>query len=107
MSTASFDKTELKLIETAKRTMRILAKIIGDKDPNVVIKDEDLAALIGDKSLEDALKDPQLGDLIRKRLTADLPQLNLEQEALTIAQLGPAIFEQLWGAQADDNDGPN
>ncbi|HVQ36136.1 MAG TPA: hypothetical protein VMS31_01295, partial [Pyrinomonadaceae bacterium] len=104
----SFNETDLKLIDTAKRTMRILSKVIRDKDPHAVVKDEDLAALIGGKTLEEALADPELAPKIRDRLTTDLPQLNAEQEALAIVQLGPAIFAQLWAADADDDDdGPN
>lgn len=103
----SFNESELKLIDTAKRTMRILSKVIGDKDPHAVVKDEDLAALIGNKTLEEALTDPELAPQIKNRLTTDLPQLNAEQEALAIVQLGPAIFAQLWEADADDDDGPN
>jgi hypothetical protein len=103
----SFNESDLKLIDTAKRTMRILSKVIGDKDPQLVIKDSDLAELIGNRSLEEALADSELGEQIRTRVTTDLPQLNAEQEALAIVQLGPAIFAQLWEADADDDDGPN
>jgi len=99
---ASFNDTDLKLIDTAKRTMRILSKVIGDKDLQEVIRDTDLANLIGNRSLDEALADPEIGDQIRARVTTDLPQLNSEQEALAIVQLGPAIFGQLWTDEDED-----
>jgi hypothetical protein len=64
-----FDENELKLIQIAKRTLHILAKVIRDKDPKEVIKDKDLADLIGDKSPAEALADSELGKKIKERMT--------------------------------------
>jgi hypothetical protein len=90
-----FNEDELKLIQAAKQTMKILEKIIKDMDPNEVIKDKDLAELIVEKTLPEALADPVLGKQIRERVTPDLTQLNVAQEALVIGQLGATIFSKL------------
>ena len=102
-----FNDDELKLIQTAKRAMMILAKVIRDKDAEEVIKDPDLSPLVaGRQNLEEALADPELGPKIRERLTPDLPRLNVEQEALLVGQLGSVIFSRLIEGESNDNDGP-
>ncbi len=101
-----FNEKEISVVQSVKRTMSILAKVIRDKDVNEVIKDKDLADLIGNRSLDDAFADPELGPKIRKRVTPDLPQLNTEQEALVICQLGTAVFGRLIAAELNDDDGP-
>ncbi len=94
----TFSQDELNLIKKAKTTLRIMAKIVRDKDVREVIKDQDLAQLIGNKTLEEALADPELGDTIRDRVTPDNPQLNDQEEAMVIARLGPAVFSELMKA---------
>jgi hypothetical protein len=91
----TFSENELNLISKAKTTLRIMAKIVRDKDIKEAIKDKDLAQSIGNKTLEQALADPELGNTIRDRVTPDLPQLNDQEEAAVIARLGPAIFSEL------------
>lgn len=91
----SFTKSELSLIADAKKALTILSKIIRDKDVNEVIQDQDLADEIGGRTLDEALADPVLGPKIRDRVTPDLPQLNAEQEALVVSQLGTAVFGRL------------
>ncbi len=99
-----FNEAELKLVQTAKRTMMILAKIIRDKDAKEVVKDPDLAPLFAEKKdLAEALADPDLGPKIRERLTPDLPQLNDLQEALVVGQLGSLILGELRKIEANDN----
>jgi hypothetical protein len=91
----TFTQNELNLINKAKATLRVMAKIIRDKDVKEVIKDEDLAQLIGSKTLEEALADPDLGGTIRARVTTDLPQHNDREEAMLVGQLAPAVFDEL------------
>ena len=91
----TFSQDELKLIRSTKATLRVMAKVIRDKDVREVVKDADLAQLIGNKTLEEALADPELGPQIRNRVTPDLPQFNEQEEAMVIGQLGPALFSEL------------
>jgi len=100
------NEKETSVVQSVKRTMSILAKVIRDKDVKEVIKDKDLADLIGNRSLDDALADPELGPKIRERVTPDLPQLNAEQEALVVSQLGAAVFGRLIEAESNNDDGP-
>jgi len=97
-----FDENKLKLIRTTKRTLKVLAKVTKDLDAKKVIKDEDIATLIKERSWENdpaklskALADEKIGPMIRERLTADLPHLNPEQEAMVIGQLGVIIFTEI------------
>lgn len=91
----TFTSDELNLIAKLKATLRIMAKVIRDKDVNEVIKDKDLAQQIGNKTLEEALAEPELGDQIRNRITPDIPQFNEQEEAVVIYQLGAAVFSEL------------
>jgi hypothetical protein len=99
------DEREVKIVNHAKRTMTILARVIRDKDINKVAADPDpeLAKLIGNHTPEQALADAELAKAIRKRVTPDLPQLNPEEETMVICQLGSAIFNRLLDAESNDN----
>lgn len=102
----TFSQEELSLVQSAKRTLMILAKVIRDKNAEEVVKDPDLVQLIANKTLEEALADPELGDKIRSRVTPDLPQLNEREEAVVVTQLASAVFRQLTGTGSDDGGGP-
>lgn len=52
-----FRESEKKLIELAKRTQKILAKVIKDRDPREVIKDIDPREVIKDMDLRGVIKD--------------------------------------------------
>ena len=95
MDQDEFIDREWELIGVAKLTLKILAKVMADRDPLEVIKDPDLAERIGDRTLAEAREDEALAALIDARTTPDLPGLNRTEETLVIGQLGPLIFEKL------------
>ena len=114
-----FTEAELAIVLKAKQTMRMLAKIIRDKDPKEVLKDPEIAALIDKRVKEQLEQNPNLKeedirkDVIEKmssdpafqeRLTPDLPQLNVEQEALLVGRLGSTVFDELLRIEQEENE---
>ena len=104
-----YDEDELKWIHAAKRSLKILAKVAKDLDSKEVIKDEDIAVLIQERGWENdpaklprALADEEIGKMIRERLTPDLTQLNPEQEAMMIGQLGAVIFTEILKLESNE-----
>lgn len=95
MDLNEFTAREQQLIGMTKRTLKILAKVMADRDPLEVIKDQDFAEQIGERTLAEARQDEALAARIDGRTTTDLPDLNRTEEALVISQLGTLIFETM------------
>jgi hypothetical protein len=120
-----FTPVELGVVLKAKRSLTILAKIIRDKDPKEVMKDPDIVALINKRVKDKLDANPNLKEddarkevteqmpndpAFRERLTPDLPQLNVEQEALVVGRLGSSVFSELLRIQQEEknnNNGPD
>jgi hypothetical protein len=83
---------EWQLVDRAKRTLLVLAKVIQHTELSQVKKDIDPNGQMDEGKLE---------RLARQHLTPDLLNLDDTEEALVIAQLGAAIFSELTTLEED------
>jgi hypothetical protein len=81
----------------------LINKRVKDKlDANPNLKEDDARKEV----TEQMPNDPAF----RERLTPDLPQLNVEQEALVVGRLGSSVFSELLRIQQEEknnNNGPD
>jgi hypothetical protein len=81
-------EAEWELVDTAKRTIAILARVTRHKVLANVKADIDPAGEMDPGELE---------ALAQKHLTPDLPGITEYEEAIGLIQLAPAIFRELRG----------
>jgi hypothetical protein len=93
-----FTEYEWQLVDKIKKTMKFLAKAIKHRDPQAVKKDIDPHG---------EMEEEELAELVKKHLTPDLPELNANEEAVVIGQLGPVVFAELMALEREKPHNPD
>lgn len=77
---------EWRLVDQVKQTLKILARVIAHRNPQMVKHDIDPDGGMAEEALD---------ELVKQHRTPDVPQLNAHEEAAVIGQRGPMIFARL------------